>query len=402
MKTTIPSESFEITRVLKNTLILTVFLVSTTLCLGQTYNIGHTTKTFFDASRNRNIDAEIYYPATTSGDNVAISSGSFPVLIFGHGFVMSYSAYQNFWNELVPKGYILCFPKTEGSILPNHANFGNDLKYLATAMQSENDLSTSLFFNAVAPKTALMGHSMGGGASFLGAANNTNITTLINFAAAETNPSAITAAASVTVPTLIFSGDDDCVVPEAANQNLMYNNLASACKTQVKIINGGHCYYADYNFNCSLGELTCNSSLDITRAQQQAITFNFLNFWLSHYLYDDVNAETDFNNLLESSNQVNYSQSCTTLGNQEVLSPKDLKISPNPFENYINITMSELDLGGALKVINNLGQVVYTTQISSKESQINLSMLRDGFYIIHYAKDSFNYTGKFIKIGRKD
>ena len=135
------------------------------------------------------------------------------------------------------------FSKTEGGLTPNHGNFGKDLKYIASTMQSENNISTSLFYNAVASKTALMGHSMGGGTSFLGAANNMDIDALVNFAAAETNPSAIAASANVTVPTLIFSGADDCVTPEASNQNLMYNNSASDCKTQASINNGVHCYY---------------------------------------------------------------------------------------------------------------------------------------------------------------
>mgnify|MGYP001050815746 FL=1 len=86
-------------------------------------------------------------------------------------------------------------------------------------MQNETQDSTSLFFNSLAPKTGLIGHSMVGGASFLAAENNSNIHALINFAAAETTPSAISAARGITVPSLIFSGDDDCVAPPINHQN---------------------------------------------------------------------------------------------------------------------------------------------------------------------------------------
>jgi dienelactone hydrolase len=384
-----------------NTLILVFVLSLSSTSFAQDFNVGHTTKTFFDTTRNRNIETEIYYPATTSGDDVAIASGNYPVLVFGHGFVMVWSAYANFWQELVPKGYIMCFPKTEVGLAPSHANFGNDLKYIASAMQSENEISTSLFFNAVTPKTALMGHSMGGGASFLGAANNTNITTLINFAAAETNPSAIAAAANVTVPTLVFSGDDDCVVPEAANQNVMYTNLASACKTQVSIINGGHCYYANSNFNCNFGEFTCNSSLDITRAQQQAITFSFLEPWLNFYLKDNTSSESIFNNLLESSNQVNYSQSCSTLGNQEAVSEYGIMMFPNPVNDVLTIKFSAENLGGNFSIYNEIGQMVQQSKIENKETQLNLSELSDGLYFMTYSKDSFTSSGKFVKVSGK-
>ena len=101
------------------------FLYSFFICLfsgiivnAQPYQIGHTTLTFVDASRsNRSIATEIYYPADVAGDNVAVTSQNatqFPSLVFGHGFVMTWDAYQNFWNALVPNGYIIAFPKTEG------------------------------------------------------------------------------------------------------------------------------------------------------------------------------------------------------------------------------------------------------------------------------------------------
>ena len=33
----------------------------------QTFNIGHTSKVFYDTTRNRNIETEIYYPAVDPG-----------------------------------------------------------------------------------------------------------------------------------------------------------------------------------------------------------------------------------------------------------------------------------------------------------------------------------------------
>ena len=59
----------------------------------QPFQIGHTTINFTDLSRsNRVIAAEIYYPSDIAGDNVAMTtftSVTFPVLSFGHGFVMT-------------------------------------------------------------------------------------------------------------------------------------------------------------------------------------------------------------------------------------------------------------------------------------------------------------------------
>ncbi|MFY7944661.1 MAG: hypothetical protein ACOVNZ_08760, partial [Crocinitomicaceae bacterium] len=78
------------------------------------YQVGHTTITFNDPARTggfgsgggtgRQIQTEIYYPANAAGDNVAVASGQFPVITFGHGFAMSWDAYANIWQHYIPKG----------------------------------------------------------------------------------------------------------------------------------------------------------------------------------------------------------------------------------------------------------------------------------------------------------
>ena len=176
----------------------------------QTYQIGHTTLTFVDASRsNRSIATEIYYPADVAGDNVPMTTQNsiqFPSLVFGHGFVMTWDAYQNFWQALVPNGYIMAFPKTEGSFSPSHLEYGKDLAFVIGQMNLQGTQVSSIFYNRVSTMNAVIGHSMGGGASFLATPFDSNIKTIVNFAAAETNPSAVTAAADISIPALIFSG----------------------------------------------------------------------------------------------------------------------------------------------------------------------------------------------------
>ena len=314
---------------------------------------------------------------------------------------MTWTAYKNFWEQLVPEGYIMCFPKTEGSLLPNHVNFGKDLTFIASAMQLENTIETSLLFNNIAPKTALMGHSMGGGASFLAAANNSDIDALVNFAAAETNPSAISAAANVIVPALLFSGADDCVTPETSNQNLMYDKLNTACKTQVSINNGGHCYYANSNVSCSLGESFCNSSLNITRTQQQNITFEFLKLWLKDKLYDDETALTDFDGLLQSLSEISFRQSCETLDVKENKSSSHMSIFPNPVRKELNIRLSHNVSKGRLVIYNVMGQQVVNSQILDKDTQLDVSHLQDGFYLYYYSENNLRQSGKFVKDVRK-
>ena len=110
----------------KSILFIAAFFVY--VAQAQNLNIGHTTLTFNDPARSggfgsgggpgRQIQTEVYYPATVVGENTAVADGQWPVIVFGHGFAMNWDAYANIWNYLVPYGYIIAFPRTEGGLFP--------------------------------------------------------------------------------------------------------------------------------------------------------------------------------------------------------------------------------------------------------------------------------------------
>jgi dienelactone hydrolase len=276
--------------------ILFLFLFLAQLCQAQ-ISIGHTTFTFNDPTRSggvgsgggagRQIQTEIYYPATSAGTSTPVATGEFPVIVFGHGFAMTWDAYSNIWEHYVPRGYIMAFVRTESSLFPSpsHGDFGLDLKLVAQKML---DLQTTnaLFQNHIYPKAGIMGHSMGGGASFLAADNNTNIHALIGLAPAETNPSAIAVAPNVQVPSIVFSGSSDGVTPPAQHHIPMYNGVTSTCKSFVSITGGAHCYFANTNFNCDFGESTSSTGISISRTEQQNATYSILDPWLDYNLKD--------------------------------------------------------------------------------------------------------------------
>lgn len=298
---------------MKKVFSLFVFSFMLSMCMFAQFPIGERVVTFVDYARGgRSIETRMFYPATASGTNQPPAQGEFPLLVYGHGFMMGYDAYMNFVNELVPRGYILALPTTEGGMSPSHAEFGADLRFLADKIRQDAKTNTAFFlYNRVADAVALMGHSMGGGSSILGAANNMNINAVINFAAAETNPSAIAAAANVTVPVLMFIGSHDGVTPPAQHQIPIYNNLASKCKTLISITGGGHCYFAEYNWACAFGESTTSPQPTITRAEQHAIMFAFLNPYLDFILKGDQSQRQVFQNLLTQHTGITYQQSCS-------------------------------------------------------------------------------------------
>ena len=127
--------------------LLLIFSLTSSWC--QPFAIGHSTINFIDSSRgNRSIATEIYYPADEAGDNVSLTIASmqtFPVLTFGHGFVMTWDAYQNIWEAMVPRGYIMAFPKTEGGISPSHIEFGKDLAFVSTQVFNLGMLQSTIF-----------------------------------------------------------------------------------------------------------------------------------------------------------------------------------------------------------------------------------------------------------------
>ena len=291
-------------------LALGMILLSSISLVAQ-YQLGHTTITFNDPARTggfgsgggpgRQIQTEIYYPASVTGSNVALAPGEHPIIIFGHGFNMVWSAYENIWERYATQGYIIAFPRTEGGLSPSHNEFALDLKIAEEKLKAFDSDPTSLFYQHFNGRSAIMGHSMGGGASVLAAANNTSITTMVLISGADTNPSAIVAAADVTVPSLVFAAGGDKVTPPADHQLPIYNALASDCKSYVTIVGAAHCGYGSGTSVCEAGEGAVNlfgSDITLNKTQQQDRFYSVLDPWLAYTLKLECSAYPTFVNML--------------------------------------------------------------------------------------------------------
>lgn len=369
---------------------LTLIFAVSLFGLQAQFQVGETTITFNDPGRTggfgsgggpgRQIQSEIYYPTTTAGVDVAVANGEFPVIIFGHGFVMTWDAYENIWEEMVPKGYIMIFPRTEGGFSPNHEDFGLDLALLVDEMQLLNNDNTSLFYQKVLPKSAIMGHSMGGGASLLAAENNTSIETVIGLAPAETNPSAIAAAANVQVPTLIFSGTSDGVTPPGDHHIPIYDEV-SVCKYRINITGGAHCYFANANFNCDSGELLSSSGITVNRQDQQDIMNDFITPWLDYYLKNNNGALTSFITLLDNDARITYQESCPSEGpskTQEGL-PFQVVIYPNPTSEKLILFA---DKNVKILITDLSGRRVFESTSFKMNNTVNVANLEKGTYLV--------------------
>lgn len=287
----------------------------------QTFPIGHTTIVFNDPARSggtgsgggpgRQIQTEIYYPATAAGDNTPVANGQFPVIVFGHGFVMTYDVYKPIYDSLAANGYVVALSVTEGSLSPSHTDFAKDLAIILDKMLLLNTSGTSAFNNKLNGRGAIGGHSMGGGCTFLANQYTNNANCYFTFAAANTNPSAIAMANSITKPHLLLAGDHDCVAPPNDHQIPLYNALNSSCKTLVNIEDAMHCQFNNNSTTCSFGEssLFC-FQLTLNRNEQLAIVRQYLYAYLGYYLKGNCANWGNLQSLVTASAGVNITQSC--------------------------------------------------------------------------------------------
>lgn len=374
--------------------------------IAQPYHVGHRTINFTDTNRSRAIQTEVYYPADTDGDNVTITqlnTDKFPLVIFGHGFVMTWDAYTTLWNALVAEGFIVAFPITETGFSPQHAELGKDLAFLVDALQGEGQNSGSSFFNRVDSTSCVMGHSMGGGASFLAVQYNTHITALANLAAAETNPSAIQAASGITLPALMFAGENDCVTPIAGNQLPMYDSLHSTCKSLITIHSGSHCQMADANVLCSIGESSCTPAPAISRATQQATINRLLIPWLNFQLKGNCPEGLRFDSLVTNDTAVSVLRNCQLCTSSYVNEPETefvLSYSPNPFTEDLQVNFGKMDFSELKWSVSDvLGKEInFEVYRNANGYRLHFPSLQSGIYLV---KMQSKFHQSVFKIFRK-
>ena len=386
--------SFNIVKGLVLTFLM--WIQATDVINAQGYAVGSVDLTLTDSSRgNRQIDVSVYYPADQAGTSVPVAmpvSKKFPLIVFGHGFLIPVTSYQYIWDHLVPRGFIVALPKTESGTSPSHEAFARDMSFIRQEFARLNGTSGSLFSQRYNGRSCVMGHSMGGGAATLAASYDPAFTSLVTLAAAETNPSAITAASGVTVPSLVISGGEDCVTPLATNQVPMYNAMVSSCKSWVNILDASHCHFAQNNGTCTLGELFC-LGLPASYQNTASLTNSLLSSWLRYYLKANMAILPNFENkLIQAGTQIAYQYDCGLFSRpavEESVMDPEVTVFPNPAlqgqqigvsmagmeDQTLNISVSEIT-GKVLFVRNDL-------QIRGSEEVVSLPLhFAPGCYLL--------------------
>ncbi|MFG2867503.1 alpha/beta hydrolase [Streptomyces sp. NPDC048338] len=227
------------------------------------YPVAYTDLTV--SASGRTYSARVWYPGNAAGANAPVAPGLHPGLAFGHGFFQDISKYESTLRHYASWGFIAVAPKSQGGIAPSHTGFADDLNAALTWLTTQNSTTGSRFAGAVdTSRYALSGHSMGGGAALLAAARNPAVKSVSTLAAAETNPSAVSASATLAVPSQYVGGSKDTVAGVDGHQRKMYD--AKPAPTQLRVVTGGfHCGFTDSGgFGCDSGS--------VTRAEQQRLT----------------------------------------------------------------------------------------------------------------------------------
>jgi dienelactone hydrolase len=271
---------------------------------------------------------------------------------------MTADAYVWVAERLAAIGCVVALPRTAGELFPDHAEFGLDLAFLVRVLRDANADSASPFYERMGPSTIAMGHSMGGGCSFLAMASDPTITAVANFAAAETNPSAVAACEQLDRPALLFAGTNDCVTPPPDHQVLMYEAL-SGWKTLVTIDGASHCQFNAYSLLCSLGEF-CNAN--ISRQDQQDGVWHLLEPWAKWVLFLDGAAARQFQTRLSTGSGFTFVQGGRTAVIQDT--PETvwrLSAYPNPLRVRTHIVFRlSTEANATLEIFDVKGRLVRT------------------------------------------
>ncbi len=243
------------------------------------FAVGWNTSSFQRSSRTLN--CRVYYPAISAGQNsdVAVSSGPFPMIAFGHGFAMQASYYNSYYQHLASHGYIVIAPQFPDT---QHGELAQDLLASIDWLRLSGSDSQSPLFGAVdTSRAGISGHSMGGGASLLAASYDSRIRAVAPMCPAETTPSVIARMSQISGAVCIIAGSSDGITPVSTQQQPMYS-AALAFKSLAVLQGGNHTRCMDtplFDFTDPGGGMT--------RAVQQQLTRRYMTALFNLFLKDD-------------------------------------------------------------------------------------------------------------------
>ncbi len=138
-----------------------------------------------------------------------------PAVAFGHDWLQPAERYADLLRHLASWGIVTAAPSNHRGLLPSHSGFAADLRttleVCAGVRLGDGRISVD------SRHTALAGHGIGGGAAMLAAVGQPRVAAVVTIAVAQSRPSALDAARTITAPTLHIAAGKDTVAPAAGH-----------------------------------------------------------------------------------------------------------------------------------------------------------------------------------------
>lgn len=94
---------------------------------------------------NTTFNAQLYYPATATGDNTPYdgSGAPYPAISFGHGFLQPPERYRSILEHLATWGYFVIATESGLELFPNHRTYSEDMRHCLTYLEQQHAEPTS-------------------------------------------------------------------------------------------------------------------------------------------------------------------------------------------------------------------------------------------------------------------
>ncbi len=353
---------------------------------------------------SRSMNCRIYYPALSDGENAPIdaSQGQYPIIAFGHGFLMQTGYYISLLKQLSSHGFIVIAPQFSDT---QHGELGKDLIACLNHIKNLSRTPGNRFFNlADTSRTGVSGHSMGGGASLLSTIYDTTIVVAAPFAAAETTPTIIGSINNTKSWVYLISAQNDGITPPATTQIPMYNNTPGR-KGLLTLKGGNHTKFMDtgiFDWTDPRGYLSRTRQIYLSQKYLTAVMRYLLkgeNYYGTFAFGDSAAADTSV--VLETTVGVNDDPQTT---------PQGFTVSqnyPNPFNPVTRVEYTlPVPSRVTVEVFRITGEKVTIIQAGMVERGLNFFEidagklgLTSGVYI--YRVSATGEDGRRFSIARK-
>ena len=269
-------------------------------------------------SGNPVVDARLYYPAQTSGENVAPdpTAGPFPLVGFLHGYFAFVDYYDDVCTHLASHGFFVASVATESGFFMSIPDEADDARAMLTWVEEQAGPGGPYDgMVQIGEDWSAIGHSNGGAACFHMASDEPRIARLVLFEPNWTSPPGV---AAFEGPVMVVGASEDIVAPAIFNAERYYDELtATSRRFYTTIVGSGHNGSLDFPFE--------PSSLSHSKAQS---------------LHRRIATAFLFAEVLGQEDEYVWTQS--SLAEQEPLDPRSLAVDPVL---WVRIESDEFRLG---------------------------------------------------------